>query len=139
MPYEHHRSGCLWACKLVFSGYGLACCRGQPTGSVLLCSTHLITCCPWRACLAGSEQSVSTVVMCWHCPEMMLLCCLPLLPLLLVLLPAVVFLFRFVDPNDPSTVYLSQPAAESQRLQYQPTYAPNYGQDEKYEPMARQH
>eukprot|EP00882_Tetradesmus_deserticola_P002287 GHRQ01002441.1.p1 GENE.GHRQ01002441.1~~GHRQ01002441.1.p1 ORF type:complete len:213 (+),score=79.22 GHRQ01002441.1:234-872(+) len=45
----------------------------------------------------------------------------------------------FVDPNDPSTVYLSQPAAESQRLQYQPTYAPNYGQDEKYEPMARQH
>jgi hypothetical protein len=45
----------------------------------------------------------------------------------------------FVDPNDPSTIYLSQPAAESQRLQYQPAYAPNYGQDEKYEPMAPHH
>lgn len=41
----------------------------------------------------------------------------------------------FVDPNDPSTVYLSQPVDESQRLQYQPTYAANYGQEEKYEPM----
>jgi hypothetical protein len=48
-------------------------------------------------------------------------------------------LCRFVDPNDPSTIYLSQPAAESQRLQYQPAYAPNYGQDEKYEPMAPHH
>ncbi|WIA21976.1 hypothetical protein OEZ85_004333 [Tetradesmus obliquus] len=37
----------------------------------------------------------------------------------------------FVDPNDPSTIYLSQPAAESQRLQYTPAYAANYGQDEK--------
>lgn len=41
----------------------------------------------------------------------------------------------FVDPNDPSTVYLSQPVDESQRLQYQPTYASNYGKEEKYEPM----
>eukprot|EP00879_Flechtneria_rotunda_P001965 GHRR01002139.1.p1 GENE.GHRR01002139.1~~GHRR01002139.1.p1 ORF type:complete len:214 (+),score=59.35 GHRR01002139.1:188-829(+) len=41
----------------------------------------------------------------------------------------------FVDPNDPSTVYLSQPVDESQRLQYQPTYAANYGQDEKYQSM----
>eukprot|EP00775_Hariotina_reticulata_P002184 gene2184-2502_t len=42
----------------------------------------------------------------------------------------------FVDPNDPSTVYLSQPVDESQRLQYQPTYAANYGKDDKpYEPM----
>ncbi|KAF6256827.1 hypothetical protein COO60DRAFT_1527353 [Scenedesmus sp. NREL 46B-D3] len=45
----------------------------------------------------------------------------------------------FVDPSDPSTIYLSQPAAESQRLQYQPTYAPNYGRDEKYQPMAPHH
>lgn len=42
---------------------------------------------------------------------------------------------RFVDPNDPSTVYLSQPVDESQRLHYQPTYAANYGAAEKYEPM----
>lgn len=40
-----------------------------------------------------------------------------------------------MDPNDPSTVYLSQPVDESQRLQYAPRYAPNYGADEKYEPM----
>lgn len=43
---------------------------------------------------------------------------------------------RFVDPNDPSTIYLSQPVDESQRLSYQPVYAANYGKDEKpYEPM----
>lgn len=42
----------------------------------------------------------------------------------------------FVDPNDPTTVYLvSQPVDESQRLATQPKYAPNYGQDEKYEDM----
>jgi hypothetical protein len=57
----------------------------------------------------------------------------------LLLLLLCVITYRFVDPNDPSTIYLSQPAAESQRLQYQPTYAPNYGQDEKYEPMAPHH
>lgn len=45
-------------------------------------------------------------------------------------------LCRFVDPNDPSTIYLSQPVDESQRLSYQPVYAANYGKEEKpYEPM----
>ena len=44
--------------------------------------------------------------------------------------------FRFVDPNDPSTVYLAQqPVDESQRLASAPRYAANYGQDEVYEPM----
>lgn len=41
----------------------------------------------------------------------------------------------FVDPNDPSTVYLTQPVDNSQRLNQQPVYAPNYGVDERYEPM----
>ena len=45
------------------------------------------------------------------------------------------FACRFVDPNDPSTIYLSQPVDESQRLSYQPVYAANYGKEEKYEPM----
>jgi hypothetical protein len=40
-----------------------------------------------------------------------------------------------VDPADPSVIYLTQPAADSQRLNYQPSYAANYGKDEKYEPM----
>lgn len=43
----------------------------------------------------------------------------------------------FVDPNDPSTVYLSQPVGEAQRLSQQPVYAANYGreEDEMYEDM----
>uniref|UniRef100_A0A7S1X4L9 Uncharacterized protein n=2 Tax=Tetraselmis chuii TaxID=63592 RepID=A0A7S1X4L9_9CHLO len=41
----------------------------------------------------------------------------------------------FVDPNDPTKIYLSQPVDESQRLQTNPVYAANYGKDEKYEPM----
>ncbi len=41
----------------------------------------------------------------------------------------------FVDPNDPSTVYLTQPVPDSAKLQEQPKYAPNYGKDEKYQPM----
>ena len=36
----------------------------------------------------------------------------------------------YVDPNDPSTVYLSQPAEESQRLPEHPKYAANYGRDD---------
>ncbi|EFJ42856.1 hypothetical protein VOLCADRAFT_97016 [Volvox carteri f. nagariensis] len=42
----------------------------------------------------------------------------------------------FVDPNDPSTVYLAQqqPVDESLRLSSGPRYAANYGQDEVYEP-----
>lgn len=49
--------------------------------------------------------------------------------------PAALLPHRFVDPSDPSTVYLTQPTSEEQRLNYTPAYAPNYGQDEKYEPM----
>jgi len=41
----------------------------------------------------------------------------------------------FVDPNDPSTIYLTQPVDDSQRLNHQPVYAANYGKDEKYQPM----
>lgn len=41
----------------------------------------------------------------------------------------------FVDPADPSTIYLTQPVDESQRLGSAPKYAANYGQDEKYEDM----
>ncbi|KXZ56958.1 hypothetical protein GPECTOR_1g864 [Gonium pectorale] len=43
----------------------------------------------------------------------------------------------FVDPADPSTVYLAerQPVDESARLASAPRYAANYGQDEVYEPM----
>lgn len=60
------------------------------------------------------------------------------MPSFLALLPAFPFAnysHRFVDPNDPSTIYLSQPVDESQRLSYQPVYAANYGKEEKYEPM----
>jgi len=53
-----------------------------------------------------------------HVPERLCACCC-----------------RFVDPNDPSTIYLSQPVDDSQRLSYQPVYAANYGKEEKYEPM----
>lgn len=41
----------------------------------------------------------------------------------------------FVDPNDPTTVYLTQPVGEDQRLKEQPKYAATYGANEKYEPM----
>ncbi|KAI8475818.1 MAG: hypothetical protein J3K34DRAFT_464442 [Monoraphidium minutum] len=41
----------------------------------------------------------------------------------------------FVDPNDPSTVYLTQPVGDEQRLKEQPKYAANFGADEKYAPM----
>ncbi|GIL86766.1 hypothetical protein Vretimale_15646 [Volvox reticuliferus] len=41
----------------------------------------------------------------------------------------------FVDPHDPSTIYLAQqPVDESQRLASAPRYAANYGEDEVYEP-----
>ena len=36
----------------------------------------------------------------------------------------------FVDPNDPTTVYLTQPAEEDQRLPERPIYAANYGHDD---------
>lgn len=39
----------------------------------------------------------------------------------------------FVDPSDPSTVYLTQPVDESARLlQPAPAYAASYGKDEAY-------
>jgi len=41
----------------------------------------------------------------------------------------------FVDPNDPTRVFLSQPVDDSQRLDHAPVYAANYGKDESYEPM----
>eukprot|EP01026_Neomeris_dumetosa_P031493 TRINITY_DN24970_c0_g2_i1.p1 TRINITY_DN24970_c0_g2~~TRINITY_DN24970_c0_g2_i1.p1 ORF type:complete len:215 (-),score=23.93 TRINITY_DN24970_c0_g2_i1:228-872(-) len=41
----------------------------------------------------------------------------------------------FVDPNDPTHVYLTQPVEESQRLPEAPVYAANFGQPETYEAM----
>eukprot|EP01025_Chloroclados_australasicus_P029046 TRINITY_DN2886_c0_g1_i1.p1 TRINITY_DN2886_c0_g1~~TRINITY_DN2886_c0_g1_i1.p1 ORF type:complete len:223 (+),score=33.62 TRINITY_DN2886_c0_g1_i1:102-770(+) len=41
----------------------------------------------------------------------------------------------FVDPNDPTRVFLTQPVDESCRLPVAPVYAANYGQPETYEPM----
>lgn len=45
----------------------------------------------------------------------------------------------FVDPNDPSTVYVVQPTDDSQRLPERPKYAANYGVEETYEDMAPGH
>lgn len=41
---------------------------------------------------------------------------------------------RFVDPSDPSKVYLTQPSQQDARVE-PPVYATNYGEDEKYEPI----
>lgn len=41
----------------------------------------------------------------------------------------------FVDPNDPTNIYLTQPISDDQKLKEQPKYAANYGADEKYESM----
>jgi len=41
----------------------------------------------------------------------------------------------FVDPSDPTKVFLSQPVEEEKRLKDPPVYAPNYGKDGAYEPM----
>jgi len=42
----------------------------------------------------------------------------------------------FIDPSDPSTIYLTQPVDEAARLPHQPVYAECYGKDDKpYEPM----
>ena len=43
---------------------------------------------------------------------------------------------RFIDPSDPSTVFLTQPVGEEQRRADMPRYAANYGQEEKYEDMS---
>ena len=37
----------------------------------------------------------------------------------------------FIDPNDPTTVYVTQPAEESQRLPDRPVYAANFGHDDE--------
>ena len=41
---------------------------------------------------------------------------------------------RFLDPSDPSKVYLTQPSQQDARAE-PPVYATNYGEDEKYEPI----
>ncbi|MEW5302031.1 MAG: hypothetical protein WDW36_004843 [Sanguina aurantia] len=41
----------------------------------------------------------------------------------------------FIDPADPSTIYLTNPTDECQRLPSAPMYAANYGEDEKYQPI----
>lgn len=41
----------------------------------------------------------------------------------------------FVDPADPSQIYLTQPLDDSDQLPSAPVYASNYGSDERYEPM----
>ena len=41
----------------------------------------------------------------------------------------------FVDPNDPTTLYLTQPVGNDARLPDVPVYASNYGKDEAYAPL----
>lgn len=41
----------------------------------------------------------------------------------------------FVDPNDPTTLYLTQPVGNDARLSSVPVYAANYGSDEAYAPL----
>lgn len=41
----------------------------------------------------------------------------------------------FVDPNDPTKIFLTQPVGPESRLASAPAYASNYGQDEVYAPM----
>lgn len=41
----------------------------------------------------------------------------------------------FVDPSDPTTIYLVQPVEDSARLPNVPVYAANYGKDEAYAPL----
>jgi WW domain-binding protein 2 len=41
----------------------------------------------------------------------------------------------FVDPNDPTKLFLTQPVGIEQRLPTAPVYASNYGANEAYEPM----
>ena len=43
---------------------------------------------------------------------------------------------RFVDPNDPTQLYLASPVADEQRLTEQPKYAAEYGKAEaQYQDM----
>ena len=41
----------------------------------------------------------------------------------------------FVDPNDPTHIFLTQPVGPETRLPNAPVYAANYGEDEAYAPM----
>lgn len=41
----------------------------------------------------------------------------------------------FVDPNDPTTLYLTQAVGEDARLPNVPVYAANYGSNESYAPL----
>lgn len=41
----------------------------------------------------------------------------------------------FVDPSDPSKIFLTQPHNDDDRIPTAPAYAPNYGQEEVYEGM----
>lgn len=42
---------------------------------------------------------------------------------------------RFVDPGDPSRLYLAQPVSQGEVLHERPVYAATYGQaEERYEP-----
>jgi len=44
---------------------------------------------------------------------------------------------RFVDPNDPSQIYLTTPVKESERLPTAPVYAANFSntQNESYQDL----
>ena len=44
---------------------------------------------------------------------------------------------RFVDPSDPTKVFLTSPVDEAHRAPSAPVYAPNYAatQHERYQPM----
>ena len=57
--------------------------------------------------------------------------------LLCLSLAVVCCLCRFVDPNDPSRVFLTSPVPDSQRIPTVPQYAPNFQQtqNERYEDM----
>ena len=52
-------------------------------------------------------------------------------------LAGVCHLGRFMDPNDPSKVFLTSPVPESQRIPTAPQYAPNFQQtqNEAYQDM----
>jgi len=47
---------------------------------------------------------------------------------------------RFVDPNDPSQLFLASPVTQEQRLTEQPKYAADYGKAEaQYQDMSGDH
>lgn len=45
-------------------------------------------------------------------------------------------MIRFVDPNDPAVLFLTQPEMPKDQVKPSaPKYVPYFGEDEKYEPM----